>query len=210
VGRKREEAQLQLELVCQLSKAAVSNNQFFSCENPMNSLAWREPPLRHLMEPPFRKVRMDQRCSYFSTHAHTCARQIRRIIANRPGACLLQDAESAGQRHPRCQFGLKGPSGKLLMKPTEVVSNHEGILQNVHRLCSHDHEHETIQGNVTRMSENYPWALGCAIADAVMGTTTEPHEIPTEEDDIMGVCGEITYRLDQARILGNLRCLDIN
>lgn len=99
---------------------------------------------------------------------------------------------------PRCQFGLKGPQGKFLKKPTKIVSNNERILAATALVCTRDHVHETIQGSLTRMSENYPWALAVAVADVIMGTTTAKADIPTAADDVLEVCGNITYRLDQA------------
>ena len=84
------------------------------------------------------------------------------------------------------------------MKPTKIVSNDAGILAASNRLCTRDHEHITIQGAITRGSENYPWPFAVAIADVMMGTTTPSKDIPTAADDVLEVVGNVTYRLDQA------------
>jgi hypothetical protein len=48
------------------------------------------------------------------------------------------------------------------------------------------------------LSEHYPWHLAVAIADVIMNTRTG--DVPTAEDDVLDVCGDVTYRLDQVAI----------
>ena len=59
---------------------------------------------------------------------------------------LLNEPAVHSRRGHMCPFGKCDRQGNLLLKPTLWVSNAEGILDEVAKLCSGDHPHGSVKG----------------------------------------------------------------
>ena len=182
-----------MQLVQRMARAQIDGNRFFSCENPLTSLAWHQPCLTLLHVAPFQWVRLDQRGPQFNEGQRARARHRSQVGEGDSGRA---DGTADGQ-HPRCRVGLVGPSGKPLQKATAIYSTCQKLIQTLDLQCGRDHAHEVVQGGTTRMSENYSWGMASRIADNVMNcTTTLAQACNGPEDDVLETSGSTVYFLD--------------
>ena len=70
----------------------------------------------------------------------------------------------------QCMTGQRGPTGKLLKKPTGFVANHPILLWYLLCfVCDHSHEHEPMIGSsVTGPAQIWTWILAKAVADGIV------------------------------------------
>ena len=69
-------------------------------------------------------------------------------------------------RGDQCCFGLRGPTGKLHLKPIGFLCNDEGLASTLSRRCDKSHEHQVIiGGNLASKAQRYPEGLINAILE---------------------------------------------
>lgn len=98
--------------------------------------------------------------------------------------CQVAKLQGFKIKFDQCCFGLKSASGRLIKKPTVLMTNSPVLRRTFeNNLCSGDHKHQRVQGHihgkpVSKEAETYPPDMCRALALAVINQWAEDHPKP--------------------------------